>query len=110
MARLPLAGCHHCEPNIAAGEGSQRQAPAGLPGRALRIYGSMGEQRRRPSVRTTDMLSLGSFVVLGLPDGMLGTAWPAMRATFGASVGELGLILLITTAGSVLITAFVGPL
>lgn len=56
------------------------------------------------------MLSLGSFVVLGLPDGMLGTAWPSMRATFGAPVGELGLILLITTAGSVLITAFVGPL
>jgi fucose permease len=70
----------------------------------------MGKQRRRPAVRTTDVLSLGSFVVLGLPDGMLGTAWPSMRATFGASVGELGLILLITTAGSVLITAFVGPL
>jgi fucose permease len=56
------------------------------------------------------VLSLGSFVVLGLPDGMLGTAWPSMRATFGAPVGELGLILLVTTAGSVLITAFVGPL
>jgi fucose permease len=70
----------------------------------------MGEQRRRPSFRTTDVLSLGSFVVLGLPDGMLGTAWPSMRATFGAPVGELGLILLVTTAGSVLITAFVGPL
>src|SRR5262245_10856489 len=76
----------------------------------LRIHEPMGEQHRRPSVRTTDVLSLGSFVVLGLPDGMLGTAWPSMRATFGAPVGELGLILLITTAGSVLITAFVGPL
>jgi fucose permease len=71
----------------------------------------MGEQRRPfPRPRSADVLSLGSFVVLGLPDGMLGTAWPAMRATFGAPVGELGLILLITTAGSVLITAFVGPL
>ena len=56
------------------------------------------------------MLSLGSFVVLGLPDGMLGTAWPSMRATFGAPVGDLGLILLVTTAGSVMVTAFVGPL
>jgi fucose permease len=71
----------------------------------------MGEQRRPfPRPRSADVLSLGSFVVLGLPDGMLGTAWPSMRTTFGASVGELGLILLITTAGSVLITAFVGPL
>jgi fucose permease len=60
--------------------------------------------------RSSDLLSLGSFVILGLPDGMLGTAWPSMRATFGAPVGDLGLILLITTVGSVLITAFVGRL
>ena len=71
----------------------------------------MGEQRRPASAsRSSDLLSLGSFVVLGLPDGMLGTAWPSMRATFGAPVGDLGLILLIATAGSVLVTAFVGPL
>ena len=49
-------------------------------------------------------------MVLGLPDGMLGTAWPSMRATFGAPVGDLGLILLLGTAGSVLVTAFVGTL
>jgi fucose permease len=60
--------------------------------------------------RTSDVLSLGSFVVLGLPDGMIGTAWPSMRLTFGAPVGVLGLILLIATAGSVLVTAFVGAL
>jgi MFS family permease len=76
----------------------------------------MGEQRRPASrsgwarIRGTDALSLGSFVLLGLPDGMLGTAWPSMRATFGAPVGALGLILLVATAGSVLVTAFVGPL
>jgi fucose permease len=62
------------------------------------------------ATRGSDLLSLGSFVVLGLPDGMLGTAWPSMRATFGAPVGDLGLILLIATAGSVLATALVGPL
>ena len=48
--------------------------------------------------------------MLGLPDGMLGTAWPAMRGTFGAPVGDLGLVLLIATAGSVLVTTFVGRL
>jgi fucose permease len=72
----------------------------------------VGEQLRRAGIasRSSDLLSLGSFVFLGLPDGMLGTAWPSMRATFGAPVGDLGLILLIATAGSVLVTAFVGPL
>src|SRR5580704_6308815 len=76
-----------------------------------RIHGPMGEQSRSASAsRSSDLLSLGSFVVLGLPDGMLGTAWPSMRATFGAPVGALGLILLLTTVGSVLVTAFVGRL
>jgi fucose permease len=56
------------------------------------------------------MLALGSFVALGLPDGILGTVWPSMRATFGVPVGDLGLILLLGTAGSVLVTVFVGRL
>jgi fucose permease len=60
--------------------------------------------------RGSDVVALGNFVALGLPDGMLGTAWPSMRATFGAPVGDLGLILLLATAGSVLVTAFVGRL
>lgn len=72
----------------------------------------MTEQRRPAPAgagaadRRSDVLALGSFVVLGLPDGILGTAWPSMRATFGAPVGDLGLILLLGTAGSVLVTAF----
>jgi fucose permease len=72
----------------------------------------MGEQRQGAGAasRSSDLLSLGSFVILGLPDGLLGTAWPSMRASFGAPVGDLGLILLISTIGSVLVTAFVGPL
>ncbi len=49
-------------------------------------------------------------MVLGLPDGMLGPAWPAMRATFGAPIADLGLILLVTTVGSVAVTAVVGRL
>jgi fucose permease len=54
------------------------------------------------------VLALGSFAVLGLPDGMLGPAWPEMRQTFGAPIAALGLILLVSTAGSVAISAFVG--
>jgi fucose permease len=60
--------------------------------------------------RKFDLLSLGTFAVLGLPDGMLGTAWPAMRHSFGAPVGDLGLILLINTIGSVAVAAIVGRL
>jgi fucose permease len=60
--------------------------------------------------RRFDLLSLGTFIAVGLPDGMLGTAWPAMRHSFGAPVGDLGLILLLNTVGSVAISAFVGRL
>ena len=60
--------------------------------------------------RSSDVLALGSFVVIGLPDGIIGTAWPSMRVTFGAPVGDLGFILLLATAGSVLVTIFVGTL
>jgi fucose permease len=60
--------------------------------------------------RKFDLLGLGTFAVLGLPDGMLGTAWPAMRHSFGEPVGDLGLILLINTIGSVAVAAAVGRL
>lgn len=60
--------------------------------------------------RAFDLLSLGTFVIVGLPDGMLGTAWPAMRHSFGEPVGALGLILLVNTAGSAVVAAFVGRL
>ncbi|HEY0938070.1 MAG TPA: hypothetical protein VGD91_30545, partial [Trebonia sp.] len=60
--------------------------------------------------RKFDLLSLGTFAALGLPDGMLGTAWPAMRQTFGEPVGDLGLILLLNTTGSVAVAAVTGRL
>ena len=65
---------------------------------------------RASTDRRFDLLSLGTFIILGLPDGMLGTAWPAMRQSFGVPVGDLGLILLVNTVGSVAVAAFVGRL
>jgi hypothetical protein len=49
--------------------------------------------------RRFDLLGPGTFVIVGLPDGMLGTAWPAMRHSFGVPVGDLGLILLVSGQG-----------
>jgi fucose permease len=64
----------------------------------------------RWSGRGFDLLSLGTFVVLGVPDGMLGTAWPSARESFRAPIGDLGLILLVATVGSVGVAGFVGSL
>ena len=58
--------------------------------------------------RRSDYLSLTTFVALGLPDGMLGTAWPSMRQSLHVPVGDLGPILLASTAGAVIVTVLVG--
>jgi fucose permease len=48
--------------------------------------------------RQLALASIG-FVSLGLPDGMLGVAWPSMRATFGLPLDALGLLLATFAAG-----------
>jgi fucose permease len=42
-----------------------------------------------------------AFISLGLPDGLLGVAWPSMRAFFGVELQALGALLVATTAGYV---------
>lgn len=48
------------------------------------------------------VLSYVGFISLGLPDTVLGAAWPAMRVELGAALDRAGLALLVTTAGVVI--------
>jgi fucose permease len=50
------------------------------------------EARARGRALTLSLASLG-FVSLGLPEGMLGVAWPSMRATFELPLDALGLLI-----------------
>ena len=43
-----------------------------------------------------------AFISLGLPDGVLGVAWPAMRLSLDQPVQAAGLITMVATAGSAL--------
>jgi MFS family permease len=52
-------------------------------------------------------LAFLGFVSLGLPDGVLGVAWPSLRRSFERPVDHLGLILLATMAGY-LVSSFAG--
>jgi fucose permease len=54
-----------------------------------------------PRSRRTWLVPLAflAFVSLGLPDGVLGVAWPSLRRSFGRPIDQLGLILLATMAG-----------
>lgn len=52
-------------------------------------------------------LAFLAFVSLGLPDGVLGVAWPWLRRSFERPVDHLGLILLAVMAGR-LVSSFGG--
>lgn len=52
----------------------------------------------------------GLFVVLGFTAGAVGVAWPPMRASFGAPLAGLGLILATVTAAYFAGSASSGPL
>jgi fucose permease len=45
------------------------------------------------------VLALVAFVSLGLPDTVLGVAWPSLRRTFDLPLDRLGILLLATMAG-----------
>jgi len=62
--------------------------------------------------RSSLLLALAflGFVGLGLPDGLLGVAWPSLRASFGLGVDALGPLLLAWTGGFVLSSFAIGRL
>ena len=45
------------------------------------------------------LLSFIAFISLGLPDGLLGVAWPSIRETFSLRLDALGMLLIASTAG-----------
>jgi len=49
-----------------------------------------------------------AFISLGLPDGLLGVAWPSIRTTFTLSIGSLGMLLIASTTGYMTSSFFSG--
>ena len=55
-------------------------------------------------------LPLATFIALGLPIGALGIAWPAIRSSFDAPLGGLGLLLGLGSMASLATTVLTGVL
>ena len=51
-----------------------------------------------------------SFIAIGLPDGMLGVAWPSVRAEFAQPIGALGVLVAGSTIGYLLTSLLIGAL
>jgi fucose permease len=45
------------------------------------------------------ILAYAAFIALGMPDGLLGIAWPTMRADFGVPLDALGMLLVASVSG-----------
>jgi fucose permease len=43
-----------------------------------------------------------AFISLGLPDGLLGVAWPSLSRSYGMELHKLGILIIISTAGYLL--------
>jgi fucose permease len=54
-------------------------------------------------------IALLAFVSLGLPDGVLGVAWPSVRATFDLPLSQLGVLLAAAMAGYLVSSISSGP-
>jgi len=68
------------------------------------------QPRPRAGHLVRSSIPLLTFVTLGLPAGALGVAWPYMRASFGAPLAGLGLVLATFTIAYFLASATSGPL
>ncbi|MGF7047340.1 fucose permease [Paenibacillus sp. DS2015] len=51
-----------------------------------------------------------SFISLGIPDSLLGAAWPVMHPEIGASFESAGLVTMIVSAGTILSSLFSGTI
>jgi len=58
--------------------------------------------------KSFDAMAMYAFVALGLPDGMIGTAWPAVRRGFHAPLEDLGVVLLVGTFGAIASSSVAG--
>src|SRR5512145_3001361 len=54
------------------------------------------------------VLAYVAFISLGLPDGLLGVAWPSIRGEFGLQLDMLGTLLAASTLGYLTSSFFSG--
>src|SRR5690606_21986818 len=55
-------------------------------------------------------LTFVAYIALGLPDALIGVAWPQMRADFALPLSALGPLYVSATAGDVIASAMAGAL
>jgi fucose permease len=49
-----------------------------------------------------------AFICIGLPDPMLGSAWPIMHQDFGVALGTAGIVTMVVSCGTIISSLFSG--
>lgn len=65
---------------------------------------------RSQSLTGLILLAFLAFISLGLPNGLLGVAWPSMRADFGLTLEAMGSLLIASTVGYLTSSFFSGQI
>lgn len=60
---------------------------------------NMLQKSKTPSKLSLILLAYAAFIALGMPDGLLGIAWPSVRADFSVPLDALGMLLFASVAG-----------
>jgi len=62
---------------------------------------SFTEAALKSTSRRTGLILLAfiAFISLGMPDGLMGVAWPTLRHEFGQPIDALGMLMVTSTAG-----------
>lgn len=66
-------------------------------------------RRKYPKIGLV-VLAYVAFVALGMPDGLLGVAWPSIRASFSIPLDAVGLLISASVAGYLTSSSLSGPL
>jgi hypothetical protein len=56
------------------------------------------------------LLAYVAFIALGMPDGLLGVAWPSIRAGFSIPLDSIGMLITVVVAGYMTSSFLSGPL
>ncbi len=60
---------------------------------------NMLQKSKIPSKLSLILLAYAAFIALGMPDGLLGIAWPSVRTDFSVPLDALGMLLFASVAG-----------
>ncbi len=72
----------------------------------MRIWKEMQDRSKTGSM----VLAFIAFIALGMPDGLLGVAWPSVRTSFLVPMDAVGLLLLASMIGYITSSFLSGPL